>query len=69
MATISRMAINLAWEGQEAEAGLAKTSNLLKQTGIAALDASDGIVLAQIVEAGAAFRATVLGAPFSLDHE
>ncbi len=40
MATISRMAINLAWEGQEAEAGLAKTSNLLKQTGIAALDAA-----------------------------
>lgn len=41
MATISRMAINLAWEGQEAEAGLAKTSNLLKQTGIAALDAAN----------------------------
>jgi hypothetical protein len=35
------MAINLAWEGQEAEAGLAKTSNLLKQTGIAALDAAN----------------------------
>lgn len=40
MATISRMAINLAWEGQEAEAGLAKTSTLLKKTGIAALDAA-----------------------------
>jgi len=40
MATISRMAINLAWEGQEAEAGLAKTSNLLRKTGIAALDAA-----------------------------
>lgn len=41
MATISRMAINLAWEGQEAEAGLQKTSALLKQTGIAALDAAN----------------------------
>lgn len=41
MATISRMAINLAWEGQEAEAGLAKTSSLLKQTGIAALDTAN----------------------------
>jgi len=40
MATISRMAINLAWEGQEAEAGLAKTSTLLRKTGIAALDAA-----------------------------
>lgn len=35
------MAINLAWDGQEAEAGLNKTAHLLKSTGIAALDAAN----------------------------
>jgi hypothetical protein len=34
------MAINLAWDGQEAEAGLNKTAHLLRNTGIAALDAA-----------------------------
>ena len=36
---------------------------------VTALDAGYGIVLAQIVEAGAAFRAAMLGTPFWLDHE
>ena len=36
---------------------------------IATIDAGDRIVLAQIIEASAAFRAAMLGAPFRLDHE
>ena len=36
--------------------------------GIAAFDAGDRVILAQIVKARAALRAAVLGTPFSLDH-
>ena len=47
---------------------LLRLQHWLGMPGIAAFDASDGIVLAQVVKAGAALRAAVLGAPFSLDH-
>ena len=41
MATVTKLAINLAYHGQEAEAGLERTSKAMRDTGIAALDAAN----------------------------
>ena len=48
---------------------LLRLQHRLLMPGMAAFDASDGIILAKIVKARAALRAAMLGAPFWLDHE
>ena len=47
---------------------LLRLEHRLGVPGISAIDASDRIVLAQIVKPGAAFRAAMLGPPFGFDH-
>ncbi len=41
MASITKLAVNLAYHGAEAEAGLERTSKAMRDTGIAALDAAN----------------------------